>query len=101
MLLVCWGRIKKHDIGRIRTCAGEPKRFLVSRLNHSATMSSRCVPVPMQRFKPLEENFHFAPIHRCTRLKEEHSTVLCSNFASRYFENNGMHRTLTLKQTIL
>ena len=32
-------RKKKDDIGRIRTCAGEPKRFLVSRLNHSATMS--------------------------------------------------------------
>ena len=34
-------RCAKNDIGRIRTCAGEPNGFQVHRLNHSATISSQ------------------------------------------------------------
>ena len=32
-------RVKSYDICRIWTCAGNPMRFLVSRLNHSAKLS--------------------------------------------------------------
>jgi hypothetical protein len=32
------GQKRDDDIDRIRTCAGEPKRFLISLLNHSDTM---------------------------------------------------------------
>ena len=34
-------KLIKNDIGRIRTCAGEPNGFQVHRLNHSATISYR------------------------------------------------------------
>jgi hypothetical protein len=33
-----WAAKETLDIDRIRTCAGEPKRFLISLLNHSDTM---------------------------------------------------------------
>ena len=44
----------KNDIGRIRTCAGEPNGFQVHRLNHSATMSSQNIWVH-KHIKSLEK----------------------------------------------
>ena len=51
--------MKKDDIGRIRTCAGEPKGFLVPRLNHSATMSWSDVSSQMDAYQSVLIILHF------------------------------------------
>ena len=53
--------IKNDDNCRIRTCAGYPKRFLVSRLNHSAKLSCSISVNPYLLFKL---HAHFRLKHR-------------------------------------
>jgi hypothetical protein len=56
---------RNSDIDRIRTCAGEPKRFLISLLNHSDTM-----PLPRDTW--------------CLQIAGRISTYLSSKGAGRH-----------------